>query len=188
MIKTETINKYIGAKYGQLTIKSFSRKKNKTEYFFNCLWDCGNEKEIRLSNLKLKTTVSCGCFGKEKRLKSNIGNTYNRKDIGVSSINALFRIYITSAKKRNYVFDLDLDFFKSLIFSDCYYCNSKPSSIHKAKSYYGEIKYNGIDRVNNHLGYTKDNCVACCKKCNSLKNSVTPEIVTKIYKFLFVKK
>jgi hypothetical protein len=28
---------------------------------------------------------------------------------------------------------------------------------------------NGVDRVENSLGYSVDNCVACCKICNWMK-------------------
>ena len=29
--------------------------------------------------------------------------------------------------------------------------------------------YSGIDRVNSHEGYNKNNCVPCCEKCNKAK-------------------
>ena len=33
-----------------------------------------------------------------------------------------------------------------------------------------EYKYNGIDRVDNKIGYELDNCVSCCIKCNKAKS------------------
>ena len=51
----------------------------------------------------------------------------------------------------------------TLIYADCYYCGKFPN------------KVNGIDRVNNSVGYTYDNCVPCCKRCNYLKNKTTQE-------------
>ena len=45
--------------------------------------------------------------------------------------------------------------FEEIISQPCAYC--------------GEIGENGIDRVNNKKGYTKDNCVSCCKVCNMMK-------------------
>lgn len=32
---------------------------------------------------------------------------------------------------------------------------------------------NGIDRVNNDLGYINNNVVSCCKTCNLAKSSLT---------------
>ena len=34
---------------------------------------------------------------------------------------------------------------------------------------------NGIDRVNNNLGYSKSNCVACCTFCNYAKSDHSQE-------------
>ncbi|ABT15061.1 hypothetical protein NY2A_B662R [Paramecium bursaria Chlorella virus NY2A] len=34
---------------------------------------------------------------------------------------------------------------------------------------------NGIDRVNNDVGYTVENCVSCCGDCNFAKRSSTAE-------------
>ena len=32
-----------------------------------------------------------------------------------------------------------------------------------------KFNYNGIDRVDNKIGYTLKNCVTCCKYCNNAK-------------------
>jgi hypothetical protein len=39
----------------------------------------------------------------------------------------------------------------------------------------GNYIYNGVDRVNNSLGYTKDNCKPCCKMCNKMKGTMSLE-------------
>jgi hypothetical protein len=39
----------------------------------------------------------------------------------------------------------------------------------------GYYLYNGIDRVDNTLGYSKENCVSCCKICNYMKQVLTLE-------------
>lgn len=42
----------------------------------------------------------------------------------------------------------------------CYYCKMK------------DKKYlNGIDRLNNSIGYMRNNTVPCCDICNNLKNT-----------------
>lgn len=47
------------------------------------------------------------------------------------------------------------------------------------------LRYNGIDRTDNDKGYTTDNCVSCCGKCNSLKGTLSQgefrQLVTSIY-------
>lgn len=35
-----------------------------------------------------------------------------------------------------------------------------------------DFKYNGLDRIDNSVGYTEDNCVPCCAVCNRAKNSM----------------
>jgi len=39
----------------------------------------------------------------------------------------------------------------------------------------GEFTYNGIDRIDSDGGYTPDNIVACCKKCNIAKSDMTTD-------------
>lgn len=45
----------------------------------------------------------------------------------------------------------------------------------KKKGLNGGYIYNGIDRLNNSkdVGYVKDNVVACCSKCNYIKNKMS---------------
>ena len=60
----------------------------------------------------------------------------------------------------------------------CYYCGSIIETV-------------GVDRVDNNKGYTLDNVVPCCSKCNYMKNSNTEkeflEHVEKIHDFNFSK-
>ena len=58
-----------------------------------------------------------------------------------------------------------------------------------SKVYYEELKSNGLDRVDNNKGYTIDNVVPCCKRCNYAKNNQTPrefkEWVKKVYNKMY---
>lgn len=51
-----------------------------------------------------------------------------------------------------------------LCLSNCFYCD-KPAN--------WPDKRNGIDRVNNNIGYEINNCVPCCFECNAAKNNLT---------------
>lgn len=37
---------------------------------------------------------------------------------------------------------------------------------------HSEYVHNGVDRVDNALGYTPDNCVPCCSRCNYAKRAM----------------
>jgi hypothetical protein len=39
------------------------------------------------------------------------------------------------------------------------------------KSHWGDYTYNGVDRIDNSIGYTKENCVPCCTICNWAKSN-----------------
>lgn len=73
-----------------------------------------------------------------------------------------YRIYQKSATTRNLVFSLTEDQFAHMIESPCYLCGLAVSDTHQ----------NGIDRVNNRLGYLMENVKSCCGHCNLLKKTL----------------
>jgi hypothetical protein len=68
------------------------------------------------------------------------------------------------------VFELSLEEFLTLTKQNCYYCGAPPGNIQKSDHNNGDFVYNGIDRTDNDLGYTTDNCLPCCKPCNYMKS------------------
>lgn len=72
----------------------------------------------------------------------------------------------TKAKQRKKEWTLtNIEAFK-LITNECTYCGHAPK--------WPESRV-GIDRVDNSIGYTIENCVSCCFTCNSAKGSKTAE-------------
>lgn len=113
---------------------------------------------------------SCGC--------GVIRAIENRANYQESIINNLFRDYFHKAKLRGYVFELNIQKFTELIKDKCQYCGIESSNIKTTKNTLkGNItlSYNGIDRKNNDLGYTTDNCVTACRICNQAKHQMTEE-------------
>ncbi len=57
---------------------------------------------------------------------------------------------------------------------ECHYCGSgivwHPHTKNKGKDILGSRSYK-LDRKDNELGYSKDNCVVCCWECNQLKGN-----------------
>ena len=64
-----------GKRYGRLTVTGFSRcekvSSSQYRYYWNCLCDCGTEKEILVNSLRSGATRSCGCLCKERHIKKH---------------------------------------------------------------------------------------------------------------------
>lgn len=69
---------------------------------------------------------------------------------------------------------------------NCFYCGDPPFPRPYLSTRGVDVYLNGLDRSDNSLGYTKENCVACCKKCNTAKGKMSPkefkEFVERIYR------
>lgn len=72
-------------------------------------------------------------------------------------VRAALTTYKNRARRSGREFSLSDAEFEALVRSDCVYCGAIPQPI------------NGIDRVDNSLGYTKENSKPACKKCNKAK-------------------
>ncbi len=113
----------------------------------------------------------------------------NRHQMGVRK--ALFREYKDNSKKRNIEFNLNFEQFDILITNNCNYCGSPPMYnprwYERMNKNQKHLDTNGIDRIDSNLGYTMDNCVSCCSKCNLMKNVTSKEDflnqIDKIYNF-----
>ena len=174
----------IGKKFGRLTTleRSSVRGKNSYDTKYLCLCDCGTIKIISYSNLKSGTTKSCGCLAKDllrKRNKKGTGDTCRR---------AIWNYYTRNAKTRHIKWGLSYDSFKKIIEQPCHYCGDLAGTLTKMR--HGDfLKHNGIDRFHNDLGYVKNNCIPCCKRCNIAKGDMSPqnfeEWVITVYSHLF---
>jgi hypothetical protein len=97
---------------------------------------------------------------------------------GLAAKNKLFRMYKCNAQRRGHVFEIDFDYMINLCSLPCNYCGAAPSSSAKkllGQRCNGDFIYNGIDRVDNSIGYTNDNCVPCCTPCNMMKKKMGRE-------------
>jgi hypothetical protein len=69
--------------------------------------------------------------------------------------------YRSRAEKKGLEFAITHDDYKSIIQMDCYLCGKKTT----------DANTNGIDRVDNAVGYVSENCKACCKECQGFTKS-----------------
>ncbi len=153
------------------TIKTFSKEKKK--YVCECI--CGNISHVSSVALGNGRSKSCGCLQKEFMINKAKFNDYS------SVKNKIFGNYKSAAKRRKYEFNLTKDQFNNLIIQNCFYCNQEPNMIYNySKKYSNTVNwntflYNGVDRKDNSIGYTLDNCVSCCKICNNSKSILSLE-------------
>ena len=106
---------------------------------------------------------SCGC-----KFNANL----KKKTEEEIKVNSLLSAYRASAKSRNIEFKLKAEDIKLLCFNKCFYCNEGYSNRRYLKPYKFHILYNGIDRVDNNVGYIIDNCRTSCYNCNQAKHQM----------------
>jgi hypothetical protein len=150
-------NNVLGKKYDDIIVISLFDKNKKGQLIWECKCKCGD------ITFATSTDLERG----RRRYCDNCKDT-SSKD---SPIKSLYGNYKRNAEKRNYEFNLTFEEFKLLISKDCEYCGSPPMQILKKKMAKYGIVYNGIDRRNNKLGYSKENSVSSCKFCNLAKST-----------------
>ena len=152
-----------GDKFGKLTVLAW----NGDIKSWICKCDCGEMTKSRSYSLKAGRHRQCGeCYKNSPRLNSRLPNNMGPK-------RECFNNYKRAAKKRGYEFGISFENFVKIIESDCHYCGLAPS-----QSSYGQTRgfrrvlINGVDRVDNNLGYIASNAVAACSICNNSKASL----------------
>jgi len=114
-----------------------------------CRCDCGNEVTHLPNELGNGRAKSCGCGRRGPRNGPAFRTALNR--------------YQANAQDRGLPWNLTDDDFLRLAALDCHYCGAAPANAT------GTFIHNGLDRVDNKLGYTPNNVVPACKVCNHAK-------------------
>jgi 5-methylcytosine-specific restriction endonuclease McrA len=159
-----------GTKINKLTvIKFIEYRKNKPIY--ECKCDCGVVKEMSI-NYRIK---SCGCELERFRKEILPEKTAKRNERTNVEFNTVFNAYKQRARKKKIVFDLSKEDFEIVIKANCTYCGVEPENYIEPRGKFikrDKYYYNGIDRLDNSIGYTYENCVPCCEKCNKAKRDM----------------
>lgn len=171
------INKLFVEKFLRYKIKPYGRVP-----IWLCKCDCGNYKELTTCALS-NGQESCGCS-----LEYYRKNHTNARKLpeGEAQFNNLYTSYQYRAKRKKIKFELTKNEFRKLTSNNCFYCNSKPSTIcgkSKLKSN-GVYVHNGLDRINSFKGYIKNNVVTCCEICNKAKRNLSIEDFIKWIKMI----
>lgn len=171
----------IGLRFHKLVVIAQADIKVGRKLYWLCECDCGNKTTVSGVQLRSGKTKSCGCLRVEVCRATATGSIRNRLQPGVGGLRDLYRNYQYNAKKRKLVFSLSIEEFKEITSSNCYYCQTSPNtkSFNDGKTMTTEGKrnsiyiYNGIDRLDNLIGYIPENCVPCCAICNIAKGKMS---------------
>lgn len=143
-----------GSVFGKWTVLSKTTGKNMQL----CRCTCGRERKVPTGNLTLGLSTQCkpcGFLGMRK-----VGTAFTQ----------VLNIYKCNAKGRNREWSLSNEEFLELSQQPCHYCGISLSN--KQTKPYEVFLYNGIDRKDNAVGYTKDNSLPCCKDCNMRRGTM----------------
>ena len=134
-------------------------------FFFTC--HCGEKFSFGRGNMYTSPNqFSCRNCKRKLKMIPFVGERY------------IYRRVKSDARSANREFSLDFDWFVEMIHSPCFYCGRKDinsstvPSKRANKTLIDHFRYNGLDRINNDIGYQEDNCVPCCIICNRAKNSL----------------
>lgn len=166
IVKTRQID-IVGKRFGFLVVisKNGSRKTStgRSQILWNVQCDCGNMSIVYAGHLSNGHTKSCGCK-----------NGLNNENYGPVKVKW---IYDRNATERGIEQKLSLEDISGIIKRNCTYCNAEPANHLKKKEGHREMDfyYNGIDRMDNSIGYTPENSVPCCAQCNYAKGTLSGE-------------
>jgi len=83
--------------------------------------------------------------------------------------------YMRRANRKGLDFLITQDDFDEMMKNMCYICGKKPQDNH----------CNGVDRVNNDLGYISGNVKTCCGECNYMKREFDYDILMEKFKLIY---
>lgn len=147
-----------GKRFGRWLVLSYYKTKKYSHcnsIYWKCVCTCGAISFKSSQALRNKRTKSCNCFKYDKYKR----NRYKEK------LNLTWYRYKSCAKTKNIEFTLTKEQVITLIKACCNYCGSNNKNNLS-------LNINGIDRVDNNIGYTLSNCVSCCSTCNKAKSDM----------------
>ena len=131
-----------------------------------CQCDCGETVTVTNMHLRSGHTQSCGCLQRDR-----VSLPY-----GDASDNLAFYRIKQGAEKRGLLWALSEADVRRMLGAPCYWCGDvRVNQLGKAYRLNGRLGYNGLDRLDNNVGYTEANAVPCCGPCNRMKGTMSTD-------------
>ena len=147
----------VGKKFGRLTVlREAPPRHGRNEFFWVCSCNCGSgiQKIFRGSTLRSGDARGCGCLN----------------PVRLRPYESLYRRLCRDAKtsrKRSISVRLSYRRFLHFVGKRCFYCHCEIEWM----EFKGGRGYH-LDRKNSAIGYSPENCVACCTRCNRGKSDL----------------
>ena len=155
-----------GDVYGRLTVISFHHKGKRFTRYYTCKCECGTISVHSGILMRSGGVSSCGCL-KADTLRDNKRRALPE---GESAKRRTIDKYRMRAKLKGMEYRLSNTEFTVLSQKPCHYCGDVKTNTSTTSG--GKFYYNGLDRVDPSGGYTIDNVVTCCRRCNIAKNDM----------------
>ena len=150
----------VGQKFGRYTVIAKSDKRSKAmKQMVLCKCDCGIEKEVIVSNLKSGISKSCGCLKAELVSKRRKKHGFSKTTMYYRYKHMIQRCYFPDNPEYHNYGGRGIKVCDSWLESVENYINDMG---------FPPFKTAQIDRINNDLGYFKDNCRWATPQENSL--------------------
>jgi hypothetical protein len=153
-----------GQQFGRLTLVECVIEGGRRSWVCNCV--CGRKRVVREHHLIAGRSKACPACAS------------SLLEPGASGLNQLIAAYKSNARNRGLLWELSREEARSITSQDCFYCGAPPAQIVQKRSkmgghdLHGRYVYNGIDRIDNALGYFLANVQPCCKLCNQAKSDL----------------
>jgi len=160
-------NDLMGKKFGKLLVIERELPNDSSNNIrWKCQCDCGEIVIIRGGNLTDNRTKSCGCYHRDKVRKQPYYHIY-------SALKRRKKYAKWNSKKKEVKFTFQ-EFLKFVSVSNCHYCG-ETIRWEMYSGRFGNRHHLNLDRKDNSIGYTVDNCVVCCPRCNRMKGTLSYE-------------
>lgn len=156
-----------GQRFGRyIVIEKLNKRTSSGGVVFLCRCDCGQEKEVSGHALLSGAVVSCGCYGREQRIKAQTTH-------GLSKTKEY-----NSAKTRRYMekkvlydteWTAEMESFLRRLFKECVVCGMTEEE-HISK-YGTSLHIDHVSPLKFGNGLRPDNATILCHACNSIKHT-----------------
>jgi hypothetical protein len=179
-----------GRVFGRLTVIAEAGRYGKpgqTKRIWLCECACAakNQVEVLASNLLKGTSRSCGCLQRERcQAMGRARKGISRFPPGIRALRVTISRYRHRARKENRLWALSDAECYELMQQPCHYCGRPPEQVCHPEGA-DPVRYTGLDRVDNGLGYVPGNVVPCCGWCNWVKRDLSRAEFTATVKVLY---